>query len=96
MVAFALSGGVKFRQSRAYVQTRKVDQIRRGVMKTSKAKLSRRQFLFAAGAGGAATAAAIVARKDSDGAAPQEKALESKKGYQLTEHVRNYYRTAKV
>lgn len=65
-------------------------------MKTSKAKLSRRHFLLAVGAGGAAGAAAIVARKEPGGASSQEKTPESKKGYQLTEHVRNYYRTAKI
>ena len=65
-------------------------------MKTSQAKLSRRHFLLAAGAGTAATAAAIVARKEPDSASSQEKNPETKKGYQLTEHVRNYYRTAKI
>jgi hypothetical protein len=64
-------------------------------MKTSKAKLSRRHFLLAVGAGTAASAAAIVARKEAD-TASQDKGPEAKKGYQLTEHVRNYYRTAKI
>ena len=64
-------------------------------MKTAKAKLTRRNFLLAAGAGSAAGVAAIVAKPGSPGAS-QDKTLESKKGYQLTEHVRNYYRTAKI
>ena len=66
-------------------------------MKTTKAKLSRRNFLLAAGAGSAAgvAAIAIVSKPGSPGAS-QDKSLESKKGYQLTEHVRNYYRTAKI
>ena len=64
-------------------------------MKTTKAKLTRRNFLLAAGAGSAAGVAAIVAKPDSPGTS-QDKSLESKKGYQLTEHVRNYYRTAKI
>ena len=64
-------------------------------MKTTKAKLSRRHFLLSVGAGTAAGAAAIVAKKEAD-TAPQESSPESKKGYQLTEHVRNYYRTAKI
>lgn len=64
-------------------------------MNASKAKLSRRHFLLAAGAG-AAGAAAIVARKQTAGAPSQDKTPESGKGYQLTEHVRNYYRTAKI
>ena len=65
-------------------------------MSTSKAKLSRRHFLLAAGAGTAAGAAAIVARKESGSASSEDKGAESRKGYQLTEHVRNYYRTAKI
>ena len=65
-------------------------------MKTAKAKLSRRHFLLSVGAGTAASAAAIVATKPTSDATPSEKSPESKKGYQLTEHVRNYYRTAKV
>jgi hypothetical protein len=65
-------------------------------MKASKVKLTRRHFLLAVGAGGAASAAAIVARKETDGAPSQDQTPESKKGYQLTEHVRNYYRTAKI
>ena len=64
-------------------------------MKTTKAKLSRRHFLLSLGAGTAAGAAAIVAKKEA-GTAPQNTSPESKKGYQLTDHVRNYYRTAKI
>lgn len=64
-------------------------------MKTSKAKLSRRHFLLAVGAGTATSAAVIVARKEADAPSPDQ-APESKGGYQLTEHVRNYYRTAKI
>jgi hypothetical protein len=65
-------------------------------MKKARTQLSRRNFLFAATAGTAAGAAAIVAR---NGAVPEpapDKDAESKKGYQLTDHVRNYYRTAKI
>ena len=64
-------------------------------MKITKARLTRRNFLLAAGAGGAAGVAAIVAKPGSQDAS-QDKSMESKKGYQLTEHVRNYYRTAKI
>lgn len=65
-------------------------------MKTTQRKLSRRNFLLSVGAGTAAGAAAIVARKDkeTDSASSQHGA--ESKGYQLTEHVRNYYRTAKI
>ena len=65
-------------------------------MKTSKAKLSRRNFLLAVSAGTAAGAAAIVAKKESANGDSQDKGVASKKGYQLTEHVQNYYRTAKI
>jgi hypothetical protein len=65
-------------------------------MKTTKARLSRRNFLLAVGAGTAASAAAIVAKKQSGSTASKDKGAESKTGYQLTEHVQNYYRTAKI
>lgn len=65
-------------------------------MKTSKAKLSRRNFLLAVSAGTAASAAAIVAQKNTGVDSRKDKVGESGKGYQLTDHVRNYYRTAKI
>jgi hypothetical protein len=65
-------------------------------MKASKAKLSRRNFLLAVSAGSAATAAAIVAKKSAGTDPSKDKSSESGKGYQLTEHVQNYYRTAKI
>ena len=58
---------------------------------------SRRNFLLAVGAGGAATAAAIVAKN-----VPQPKPASSgqgrraTRGYQVSEHVNNYYRTTKI
>jgi hypothetical protein len=64
-------------------------------MKASKARLSRRNFLLTVAAGSAAGAAAIVAKPDAPGGS-QNKDIGSKKGYQLSEHVRNYYRTAKI
>jgi nitrous oxide reductase len=60
-------------------------------------KLSRRNFLLAVGASGAASAAAIVAKT-----APQAQPVaatgdkRSTKGYHASAHIRNYYRTAKV
>ena len=64
----------------------------------SKSKLSRRNFLLAVGAGGAATAAAIASRAIT---LDEPKAVASTdkrrgKGYQETAHVRSYYNTAKV
>jgi hypothetical protein len=60
-------------------------------------RLSRRKFLFAVGAGGAVAAAAIVAKN----AAQVQPALgngdkRATRGYQASEHVNHYYRTAKV
>ena len=63
-------------------------------MTQKNAKLSRRTFLLTLGAGGAATAAAIVAKTASDATA--SKSRRETRGYQETAHVRNYYRTAKV
>ncbi|MEK7436943.1 MAG: hypothetical protein AAB150_08675 [Pseudomonadota bacterium] len=66
-------------------------------MSENKAKLSRRNFLLAVGASGAAGAAAVVAS-----AVPQTQAVPAagdrrrSKGYEATAHVRNYYRTAKI
>jgi nitrous oxide reductase len=66
-------------------------------MNENKSKLSRRNFLLAVGAGGAAGAAAIVAKT-----VPQAQPVaaggdkKSTKGYHASAHVRNYYRTAKV
>jgi hypothetical protein len=65
-------------------------------MKHPQAKVSRRTFLLAASAGTAATAAVLAGKKASQSAPAQDKGSESKTGYQLTEHVRNYYRTAKI
>ena len=65
-------------------------------MKTTKAGLSRRSFILAVSAGTAASAAAIVAKKQSDAGTPAATGKESATGYQLTEHVQNYYRTAKI
>jgi uncharacterized protein YciI len=64
----------------------------------TKSKLSRRNFLLVAGAGGAAAATAIAARaiskEDPKAVATSDK--RQGKGYQETAHVRSYYNTAKV
>ena len=65
-------------------------------MKTTKSKVSRRNFILAVGAGTAASAAAIVSRKDMDAKSKPGSSAEPGKGYQLTSHVQNYYRTAKI
>ena len=58
-------------------------------------RLSRRNFLLTVGAGGAATAAALVA-KSAPSASSSDKGKRATRGYHATEHVGHYYRTAKV
>lgn len=64
---------------------------------TTKPNSSRRKFLAALGAGGAAAAAAVITHQNGQPEQrPNKTAAPQGKGYQLTAHVRNYYRTAKV
>lgn len=64
---------------------------------TTKPSSSRRKFLAALGVGGATAAAAVITRQNGMPEPPSAKtAVRQGKGYQLTAHVRNYYRTAKV
>ena len=65
-------------------------------MKSPQGKVSRRTFLLAATAGTAAGAAAIVSKNGASDKTAQDNVTATKKGYQVTEHVRNYYRTAKI
>jgi shikimate 5-dehydrogenase len=65
----------------------------------NKSKLSRRNFLLAVGAGGAATAAAIATQAVGPASAQPATSNNDKRrgrGYQETDHVRSYYNTAKV
>ena len=60
-------------------------------------KTSRRNFLLAVGAGGAATAAAVAARGTvAAKPAVRTESARQDKGYEETAHVRNYYRTTRV
>ena len=59
-------------------------------------RLSRRNFLLAVGAGGAATAAAIVARDVPQAPPMSGRGKRATRGYHASEHVNTYYRTAKV
>jgi shikimate 5-dehydrogenase len=66
-------------------------------MSDRKQRLSRRNFLLTLGAGGAATAAALVAKQpQSDAGNAGSKDKRATRGYQVTEHVNDYYRTTKV
>ena len=57
---------------------------------------SRREFLLAVGAGGAATAAAVVATKGASAPSTSGKDKRAARGYHASEHINNYYRTTKV
>jgi hypothetical protein len=61
-----------------------------------KTKRSRRTFLLAVGAGGAATVAAIGAKTVPQTPEKNAKKDPEGKGYELSEHVRRYYRTTLV
>jgi secreted PhoX family phosphatase len=65
----------------------------------TKSKLSRRNFLLAAGAGGVAAVAAVASRTVSTEEPKAVAGNDDKrrgKGYQETAHVRSYYNTTKV
>ena len=65
-------------------------------MSQKKAVLSRRNFLLTVGAGGAATAVAIVGKNAAIPAQTGGKDKRATRGYQVSEHIDNYYRTTKV
>ena len=65
-------------------------------MKSPQSKLSRRNFLLAAGAGSVAATAALVANQGREAPPKKQEAATDSKGYRLTEHIQNYYRTTKV
>lgn len=60
-------------------------------------RLSRRNFLVSVGAGGAAAAAAAIVAKNATQAQPASgSGKRATRGYHASEHINNYYRTAKV
>ena len=62
-----------------------------------KTKRSRRNFLVAVGAGSAATVAVVAAKAVAPVAGEASKSAGAKPtGYQVTEHIRKYYRTTLV
>jgi hypothetical protein len=65
-------------------------------MKSPQSKLSRRNFLFAVGSGSAAAGAALVAGQGAETDPNSVKKVADSKGYRLTAHIQNYYRTTKV
>jgi len=67
-----------------------------GSMNQKKAVLSRRNFLLTVGAGGAATAAAIVGKNASSPSTAGSKDKRATSGYKVSAHIENYYRTTKI
>jgi acetyl esterase/lipase len=65
-------------------------------MKTSSSKLSRRNFLIGASAGGVAAAVAVASSKSPQAQPKKTGAVSGSKGYHVTEHIRKYYSTTKV
>ena len=63
---------------------------------TTKPTSSRRKFLATLGAGSAVAATVAITRQTAEPVTQSEQAAPQGKGYQVTEHVRSYYRTAKV
>lgn len=59
-------------------------------------RLSRRNFLLTAAAGSAATAAALVATNSPTAPVAPDKSKRATQGYTESQHIRDYYRTAKV
>jgi len=67
-------------------------------MSDRNSRLSRRSFLLTLGAGGAATAAAVIAKAapEIQPAAAAARAGRAAPGYRESAHVSRYYRTTKV
>ena len=66
-------------------------------MGDTQSKPGRRHFLLGAGAASVAGAAALVVANKPDATVKTSKAsVPAGKGYQLSEHVRNYYRTTTI
>lgn len=67
-------------------------------MSDRKPRLTRRHFLFALGAGGAATAATVAARAGVKEQAPESGAADarSSRGYRESAHIARYYRSTRI
>jgi len=63
-------------------------------MKRSSGGVSRRNFLLGA-VGSAAAGASLVVKRGAEGEPRTKENDAAAQGYRVTEHVRNYYRTAK-
>ncbi|HVB49149.1 MAG TPA: twin-arginine translocation signal domain-containing protein [Burkholderiales bacterium] len=66
-------------------------------MSDRNSRVSRRNFLLTLGAGGAATAAAVIAKAAPERpVATADRAGRAARGYRESAHVTRYYRTTKV
>jgi precorrin-6B methylase 2 len=65
-------------------------------MENSRKKPGRRNFLIAVGAGSGAAIAAVAAKTVPQKEASAAKKDEERSGYQLSEHIRKYYRSTLV
>jgi hypothetical protein len=68
-------------------------------MKKFRDAASRRGFLIAAASGGIAGAATLLAGSRHSGQQPSATKTDANtqgRGYRVTDHVRNYYRTTKI
>lgn len=65
-------------------------------MEDKKSGLQRRHFLLTLGAGGAVAAAAVAGKPASVAAPLAAAAGEPEAGRGVSEHARNYYRTARI
>ncbi len=65
-------------------------------MKKTMKPTNRRNFLIAAGLGGAGVAAAAVATRQVQGRQKIAEAQKEPSGYRSTEHIEKYYKTTKV
>jgi len=60
-----------------------------------KTSASRRHFLLAVGAGGAASAAGLIATRPPT-AKPSRNDKRATRGYRASEHIESYYQTTKL
>jgi len=65
-------------------------------MKAIKKTTNRRNFLLAAGLGGAGVAAAVVTGAPRAGAKVAAQDADKPTGYHASEHIRKYYKTTEV
>lgn len=65
-------------------------------MKKAQSGSTRRAFLLSIGVGSVAATAALAMRGRQSSPSSASTKTNNGQGYQMTEHVRNYYRTAKV